>query len=293
MRLHILFLSFTLFTACAVQNDPSHQKVTGNDLVVPPSSWVSTRVAAAEKRLQSSEAGRLLSKAIEYQGGLSKWFANGPIYFRFNYRPQGPGNIVRDTYQTVDTWSSKARHQLADNPSLEYGWDGEKAWKYPADAEMSINPRFWSLTPYYFIGLPFVLGDEGAILTLEEPSILEGKEYNMVRVTFSEGTGDAPGDYYILYLDQETSQLIALRYVVSYPGFFPNGGHTAEKLMIYEGSQEIDGITLPQRLPTYKWSDNQMGELVTKITVTNVSFKPDVTSAYFKPPESSYILKGF
>lgn len=292
MRLHILFFSIVLITACADQNNQAKKKIMVNDLAAPPSSWVAVRVATAKNKLQSTEAGQLIWKAIEYQGGLSKWFANGPIYFRFNYRPQGQGK-VRDTYQTVDTWSSKARHQLTDNPSVEYGWDGEKAWKYPADAEIAMNPRFWSLTPYYFIGLPFVLGDEGVILTLEEPTTLQGKEYSMVRVTYGEGIGDAPDDYYVLYLDKETSRLAALRYVVSYPGFFPNGGQTAEKLMLFEGSQNIDDITLPERLPTYKWSDEHMGELVTNIDVTNVSFKTDVKNSYFNPPEASYVLKGF
>ena len=45
---------------------------------------------------------------------------------------------------------------------------------------------------------------------------LDGEPHDMVEITFDRGTGDAPGDTYILYLDKGSGQVDAIRYTVSY-----------------------------------------------------------------------------
>ncbi|QDG53170.1 hypothetical protein FIV42_21210 [Persicimonas caeni] len=260
----------------------------------PPENWVTERVAESKERLQATEAGTLVWKSIEAHGGLQRWFENGPLHFRFDYRPLGEGK-PRDTYQTVDTWSSRARHQMADDRDVEFGWDGEQAWQKPADADIALNPRFWALTPYYFVAMPFVLGDPGVNLELVGDEELQGQTYEVVKATFSAGTGDAPDDYYVLYFHPDTHKLRALRYVVSYPGFFPEGGHTPEKLMIYEGEQTVDGITFAKNFPTHKWDTEAAKPLdkVTAIEMSDVEFRPGTPQAYFEMPEGAKALEGY
>ncbi|MGB3852287.1 MAG: hypothetical protein WA958_20150, partial [Tunicatimonas sp.] len=62
------------------------------------------------------------------------------------------------------------------------------------------------------------------------------------------------------------------------------GGHAPEKLMTYEGTQTVGGITLPERYRTFWWKDKQRGEHITNITLSEVSFRPDVGADYFAVP---------
>lgn len=257
-----------------------------------PQSWIEARVKKAEARLSASPAGEKVARAITAHGGLERWYANGPIQFRFRYAPVGDESKVRDTRQLVDTWRSRAVHTMVDDATHHFGWDGERAWA-DFDAKTS-SPRFWSLTPYYFVGVPFVFADEGITLVDEGPIEFEGKAYDQIRVTFAAGTGDAPDDFYVMYLEQETGRVGGVRYVVSYPGFFPDGGHSPEKFMAYDGAQVIDGITLPQSFRTFAWDVEGKApkEKVTDTTLSEVSFLPETPEAAFHVPQGAQVLDG-
>lgn len=261
-----------------------------HDVAVPKEAWVADRVENSRERLMENEAGNIVWESIKAHGGLTRWFANGPIFFRFKYEPLGE-RTTRDTYQTVDTWSSMARHYYAVDEAKQFGWTGEQAWYVSQDDKLDINPRFWSLTPYYFIAMPFVLADPGVNLEYLERQTLGDEEFDVVKATFGEGVGDAPDDYYIVYFDTETRHVHGLRYIVSYKGFFPDGGHSPEKFMRYEGRQRVEGITLAKNFPTYKWNKDEgtIGEKVTAIEMSEVEFKPDVKKEYFEVPDEAKI----
>ncbi|MEL6561032.1 MAG: DUF6503 family protein [Bacteroidota bacterium] len=262
-------------------------------LAKPKSEWVKERVAASKQRLESTPGGKLVWNAMEFHGGLANWWNNGPLYFRFNYQPKPGTGTPRDTYETADYWTSKTRHQRVSNPAEEYGWDGKVSWRFPKEVEIPYNTRFWSLTPYYFAGMPFVFADEGVNLTQEANQTYEGTDYHIVRATFGEGVGDAPDDYYVLYIDPETFRLSAIRYVVSYPAYFKKGEHPQEKFMTYEGQQEISGIIFPKEHRTFMWeADGSIGEYVTDITLSDVAYKPDTEQSYFEMPAKSFVMDG-
>jgi outer membrane lipoprotein-sorting protein len=261
--------------------------------VKPKKEWVATRVLEAKERLTATEAGQLVWKSMEHHGGLEKWWNNGPVYYRFNYQPKPGTGTARDTYELADYWSSRTRHQRVSNLDEEYGWDGKQSWFYPASAEIPYNTRFWALTPYYFAGMPFVFADEGVTLSKEADVDYEKSTHHMVRVTFGENVGDAPDDYYVLYINAETYRLAAIRYVVSYPAYFQNGGHSQEKLMTYDGEQTIEGITFPEKHRTYMWeADGSAGAYVTDITLSDIAFKPNTAVSYFEIPEGGKIMEG-
>lgn len=291
-RIYLLTLLLAL-AACSAPKEENQVKEEPYTLSAPKSDWVIERVADAKTRLSATEAGQVVWKAMEYHGGLEKWWSNGPLYFRFNYQPKPGTGVVRDTYETADYWSSKTRHQRVSNTTEEYGWDGEKSWHYPADAEIPYNTRFWALTPYYFAGMPFVFADSGVNLAKEADVEYEGNTHHIIRVTFGENVGDAPDDYYVLYIHSETFRLSAIRYVVSYPGYFKNGGHTQEKLMTYEGEQTISGITFPQKHRTFMWEeDGTIGKYVTDITLSDLAYKPATDQRHFEMPEGSFVMEG-
>lgn len=293
MRSIILILFTALLSLHCVPN--REDSATADDLpdavmqAAPPADWVEERVAAAQARLTASEAGRRIWQAIEAHGGLTRWFASGPLHFQFNYQPLDNGT-PRNTYEIANYWSAQTRHCLVADTTVQYGWDGQQAWAYPTDTLIPYNVRFWSLTPYYFVGIPFVLGDEGVNLESGGDATFEEKSYDLVKVTFGENVGDAPDDYYVIYVGQEDHRVGVIRYIVSYPGYFPEGGHLPEKLMALDGAQTVDGITLPEGYRTYWWKEDSVGEHITDIEVSEVSFRPQVRRDYFDAPADAVII---
>jgi hypothetical protein len=279
-------------TAAESAEGETQARADRSDSLVPPGPWVEARVEEARERLQGSEAGKIAWASIEAHGGLADWFSNGPLFFRFTYRPLAGGK-VRDTYQTVDTWSSRARHRLASDETREFGWDGERAWQMTEEGELAINARFWALTPFYFIAIPFVLADPGVELEETGSAELEGRAYDLLKVTYGSGVGDSPDDYYIVYIDAETKRVGAVRYIVSYPGFFPEGGHSPEKLMIYDGEQRAGGILFAKTFRTFEWDGGERGSLVTKIEMTDVAFRPETSVDFFEAPEGATYQEGY
>lgn len=262
-------------------------------LAKAPDAWIKARATAAKKRLEGSEAGKLIWKAIEAHGGLETWYAQGPIRFRFSYRPLK--GKKRDSTQTVDTWSSRAKHTLTEDKDVHFGWDGKQAWRLPKGKKLPVNARFWSLTPFYFVGVPFVFADKGIKLETKGEIRFERRKYKLVHASFTSGTGDAPEDFYVVYIDAKTHRVGGVRYIVSYPGFFPKGKHSPEKFMSYDGKQVVNGITFPKTFRTYTWNKkrNRPGRLKTKSTLSDVSFHPELLSSAFDVPKDAEILKGY
>ncbi len=124
---------------------------------------------------------------------------------------------------------------------------------------------------------------------------MEGITYDLVKVTFGEGVGDAPDDYYVIYLHPESHLVGAYRYVVSYPAYFPEGGHTPEKIMVLDGKQVVEEIVFPESYRTFMWKDEKAGEHVTNITLSDIHFHPFLPSAsvIYKLHLPVYVILSF
>jgi len=269
------------------------QKDTADNDADVPSLWISKRVEKAKNRLEKSEAGKVVWNATEAHGGLAKWYGNGALAFRFDYQPLD-GSTQRDSYQTIDTWSNRARHTSATDSTAQFGWTGEKAWVKAKDSTaFAYDTRFWALTPYYFLAQPFVLDGEGVNLELLPQITYKNKVQDVVKVTFDSGTGDAPDDYYVLYFTEDTHRLSAIRYIVSYPGYFEKGEHLPEKFMEVIGEKRVDGIVFPTDYKTHWLTEDQKpGEYITKIEVSDVNFTKDIEEGFFDVPEGAEIVDG-
>ncbi|HJK89323.1 MAG TPA: hypothetical protein RMH26_01210, partial [Polyangiaceae bacterium LLY-WYZ-15_(1-7)] len=258
-----------------------------------PGPWVDARVAEARARLAGSEAGRLVWESIEHHGGLRAWLAAGTIAFEFDYRPVDAPERRMHTFQKIDLWSARAVHEELEGgagASARFAWDGERAWIAPGPDAFPTPARFWALTPYYFVGMPFVVADSGARYERLPDAELDGVLHRLVKITYEAGTGDSPDDYYVLYLHPRTHALAALRYVVAYPGFFPDGGHTPEKLMRYDAFEAFEGpagaVRLATRYDTSRWDAEagRPGEVVTRITASRVGLGETYPEDVFAPP---------
>lgn len=263
------------------------------ELVKKPESWITERVEKAEKKLNATEAGKVVWQSMEAHGGLKTWFQQGIISFRFDYMPINKG-VDRKSYQSVDIWSNRAVHQSIEDAEDTFGWDGKMAWVKRNDtAKFPYDVRFWALTPYYFLGQPFIFDGQGVMLEKLKDESFEGQQYDVVKVMFEAGTGDAPDDYYINYYNKKTHLLKVIRYIVSYPSYFKDGGHSPEKMMVVKGYDTVKGITLANAYETFSMNDDQSDvvEKVTEVKVSRVSFDATVENSFFAMPEGATEVK--
>lgn len=243
-------------------------------------------------RLSASKAGKLVAQAIEAHGGLEAWLRPGTIAFTFDYRPLGAPARRMHTHSRVDLWRSRAVHEeRGEGADARFGFNGSIAWIVPGPEAFPITPRFWATTPYYFVGIPFVLADPGVRFAQLKDGSLDGETYHIVKATFEAGTGDSPDDYYVLYIHPRTFRVGAIRYIVAYPGMFEPGQHSPEKLMRYDDQRQVDGLWFAHRLDTYRWGPDGIGEKVTEISVSEVGLGAPIPGRAFEPPVDAHVTK--
>ncbi|MEO1255226.1 MAG: DUF6503 family protein, partial [Bacteroidota bacterium] len=101
------------------------------------------------------------------------------------------------------------------------------------------------------------VGDPGANYEELEPKELDGKTYSGIKVSYSEGIGDAPDDNYIIWYDPETGKMEWLMYTVTY-----GRGESSDKfsLIKYGTWQEFNGLVLPTSLQWFQYDGETVGE---------------------------------
>ncbi|MEO1481813.1 MAG: hypothetical protein AAFU77_06885 [Myxococcota bacterium] len=230
------------------------------------------RAKAGVARLEASEAGRVVLRGINTHGGLDAWFGGSALRFRYAYRPVD--RPARDTLQTVDLIRSRAYHDVYSPATGRMAFDGTDAWS-TFDPKL-IAARFWNLTPYYFVGMPFVFADPGLNLEVidDAPSAAGLPKSTVVRVTFGEAVGDAPDDYYIAYFAEADGRLLAVRYVVSYPAFFKGAevSHTPEKLLVFERVEPLGPLKVSRRHVFYAFGEGKRGDVVSEAIVSETAY---------------------
>lgn len=236
------------------------------------------RAIDATARLNASPAGKIVLRGTERHGGLTAWYAGKALTFHYDYDPQAEGKPSRTSLQTIDLLSSRAYHDMTSPVKGQIGWDGTKAWSTYEPSKSP--PRFWALTPYYFVAMPFVLSDPGVNLKIvpDTGEAVGLPPADVVKVTFGANVGDAPDDYYYAYFAKDDGRMLALRYVVSYKPFMKAGmQHTPEKILTYEDLKPAGPLTLARTMRTYTLDKDasgavSRGKFVTLSTVSQVKY---------------------
>lgn len=250
------------------------------------------RAAAGAARLKAAgPAGAIVQRGIDRHGGLAAWFGGRAIAFDYRYDPvDGDAMASR---QTIDLLASRAYHEVLEPGKGRFAFNGERAWVLLEVPGFRAPPRFWSLTPYYFVGLPFVLGDPGVKLQIvpDDPAAAGLPPADVVKVTYESGTGDAPDDYYVLYFAKDDGRLLATRYIVSYAPMMKARGiaHTPEKLLVYSDLQKAGPLTLARVHTTYAFPEGKRGDKVTDATVGDVVFPAEFDETRLDMPEGAAI----
>jgi len=246
--------------------------------------WASCQMEApnpqtseVEQRLGATEGGQLLLQVLEAHGGLDTWQAIATSSYVWEMR--NPGFMLRSRI-TADNRSRHIYHEIlslgsGDEPQPVAGrmaWNGTDAWISPDT--LALNPRFWAETGYYFQSIPFVLADPGIRYEILPDETLDGITHRMLKCTFDDGIGDAPGDHYTLYIHPESHTVSGIRYRSTFGSGRPASDEPVyENLIMYTEHVTIDGLTVASRLIWHTFEEGVKGEAAgTQARATEISF---------------------
>ena len=231
----------------------------------------------------------LVMEAIEAHGGAENWYANGDLKFRWTYHMSDRGRTV-DTVQVIDPVSWNAVHTVPGS-DVTFGRNEGSYWLAPQDGAFMMPAQFWTLTPVYFLGIPFVFNDEGANFELlEETKSFQGKDYTQVKITYGAGSGESPDDHYVLLIDPDSKQVRGTYYTVTSP-FVYKGGEVIEKFLSLDGLKDYNGVLLSTSHKTYTMTDGVIGEQMRYTEISETEFLARGETD-FSAPEGAKILSN-
>jgi len=205
------------------------------------------------------------------------------ISFDFLLYYRGKKHLVA-TY-TVLPDLSKIRMEL-DSAVVIY--DGKNAYQSPSDAQIR-GARFNLFTWPYFFSMPYKLTDPGTNWQKAEPDSLMGSAFKTQKLTFDEGVGDTPDDWYIVFADPENYRLKAASYIVT---FFQSKQKAEEDphAITYDKFKMVDGIPIATDWRVYIWrEDTGLGEQIEQATLSNIRFVNYDPEMFQKPDNSSVV----
>ncbi len=233
-----------------------------------------------------------LEESYDAHGGLDTFRSYGTL--EYDQQMEISGIAQLGDHQLFDL---NSRSTLITNDTYKIGFDGNEAWITPNIDALGLPPRFYALTPFYFFGLPFFFADPGVNLEPLGTKELNGKQYDVVKVTYDPGVGDTPDDDYVAYINKDTHQLEIVHYIVTYPPLMQ--GKSIEELerhaAVYEEWQKVGGLLVPKKIVFYEWSDDKLGEKAAgSMTFENVTFKKESPDPQiFQKPDGAQVDNSY
>jgi len=213
-----------------------------------------------------------LTKVFDAHGGYDQWTKMKSLYY------------VKGKEATITNLEN--RKIRLESPDQIIGFDGKDVWVQPDTVDAS-RARFYHNLYFYFYAMPFVVGDPGAYYEVMGQRIIQGKEYNQIKVSYGKGVGDAPDDNYMILSDPQTNKMEWLMYTVTYRSGEPSDDYHIIK---YGDWSEFNGLFLPTSLEWFVFENDSVGSSRSKVIFEEINISeqyPD--SSLFIRPEGSQI----
>lgn len=235
LRIHHLFLIlFVALASCQSGGTPS-SKGTSN---------ATTTRAVPPRNVPA------FAQPIEAAHGAEAFLRKDALRFEYALR-YGEQELLAEVYMKTDM--SRIRMQRPDGAQIV--WDGEDAYLSPADAEWR-GPRFTVLTHPYFLCAPFKLADPGTHLEPKGDAILNDTTYATAKLSFDDGVGDSPKDWYLLYRDKTSDLLRAMAYIVT-ANRSVEEAEASPSAITYHNFVKIEGVQFPTEFRFWKWNETE------------------------------------
>ncbi|WP_281986759.1 DUF6503 family protein [Aquimarina aggregata] len=227
----------------------------------------------------------LISEMMDALGGKENFYNKGNVTYAYEYAdPNSKTNLRGQETYVFDKELSHASYTehslLGAAGKVVEGYDGKDAWvtingTLSSDEKANGIARFLRKTNYYWFAMFFKLLDDGVHQEFTGTKNINGKEYNIVKITFGDKIGDVQ-DTYILYINKETK--LVDQFLFTVVGF----GITEPNLMIYE-YETIDGIKIAtkRKYIAANWEGEVVGKQHAITNWTNIKFKTDIDKSIF------------
>ena len=197
----------------------------------------------------------------------------------------GSKRIVEGRF-TFEAHGPRARYDRLDGSSILF--DGKDAWVTPAHAEAPMG-RFHVLTWPWFIIAPFKMHGDGINLSQAEVRTINGIAYTTLYQTFDHGVGDTPDDWYRFFIHQETQNLDAMSYIVTY-GKDPAIANRKPSILFYRDFKSFDGPLIATTYEFWFWdpkTGKTLGEAPKGVgTIRDIVFLKSGEANFIPPPEA-------
>ena len=235
--------------------------VSGSLLVATGCTTDASRTGSGSRVVPEKPVPDVVRRMIEAHGGMDAWRTAPSVRFTERWGEAAATRVA------VEQGTRRVYMEVPGTRS-RMAWDGERAWSIEW---RGAPPRFLAQLNYYFLNLPWLsmdpgvkLGEPGTGLLRDDPT-----SYSTVMMTFDEGVGDTPGDYYELYIHPETHLLEACRYVVTYKALLPPGSkHTPDHILVFDEHETVNGLVVPTRFTVYEMDHS----VYARCSITDWSF---------------------
>ena len=205
--------------------------------------------------VEKEEVSGVLKPYLEAHGGIDRWRSFGTLSYE----------VLQGEAREKHLFDLYSRKVLLEKEEIyQLGFDGKDVWVSPGLAAFDRNypPRFYHNLLFYFFSLPFVYADPGVIIEEMEPREVEGKTYDIIRISYESAI-----------FDPETHQLRYRLYTVT---FF--SGEKAEKhnAISYDQWQEVNGLLVPREFTFRTWDGESFGEEKATDIFENIQFKEGI-----------------
>lgn len=233
-------------------------------------------------KASSPEANELVDQ-IEKKHQKESWYAQELIVFDLELYFSGKARFIGTVSMTPD--GGKVKMESADKTMI---WDGENAWTNNSDADAT-KVRFDLLTWSYFFAAPYKFSDPGTKYSEFKERKLDKNSYPSFKLSFENGVGDSPDDWYIVYKDSKENLLAAMAYIVTYSKDVKDAEQDPH-LITYEAYETVNGIPIATQWNFWTWNEaGEMKKLLGNATISKVHFTKKAESV-FQPSASFKIL---
>ena len=183
-------------------------------------SMLMSTFAVAGPQYADDESRRIIEAMVDAHGGIERWNAAPAIHF---------DNVMHDNFAGRDRFAWWVAHEVIDQKTRQVwqdwpmddariGYDGKQVWSEnwnKGNPSASMVHFF-----YYFVNLPWLTQDDSVILSEASRFAWPGIENELYEIRMSFDSAPALGksskDFYVLYIDPESYQLVGYQYANGY-----------------------------------------------------------------------------
>ncbi len=162
-------------------------------------------------------------------------------------------------------------------------FDGVNGWL--AAAQSDANARYDLFTWHYFFCLPWKLSDPGTQWQALPDRTLEQHDCHAARLTFSDGTGDSPDDWFVVFTDKQEGYVRRAIYIITFGGTDSEEAAKAPHAIFYDDFRVVEGIPIAHRWKFYEWQTEGLAgkKEIGAAVISNVRFSEETDTDFAVP----------